>query len=110
MSDRSIDRGGGEVHVDRLRLRVAGLDEGAAEVLARLVAEGLVPVLGRASAGVGLDHLRVEVHASEGGARHKGVATTAEAPDQLAARIVERVGRVLAGDRAVGTLGEGPLS
>ena len=31
------------VHIDRLALRVAGLDEGAARTLARLVAEGLAP-------------------------------------------------------------------
>ena len=33
----------GEVHIDRLALRVAGLDEDAARALARLVAEGLTP-------------------------------------------------------------------
>jgi hypothetical protein len=89
-----------EVHVERLSLQVSGLDEDAARALCRLVAEGLVPVLGRASAGTGFDHLRVEVPAESGPA---GGATS---PDLLAARIIDRVGRVLARDRAFGPLGE----
>jgi hypothetical protein len=92
-----------EVHVERLSLRVAGLDEEAARALSRLVAEGLVPVLGRASAGTGLDHLQVEVPAESGPA---GIAGAGASPEELAARIVERVGRVLARDRAFGPLGE----
>jgi hypothetical protein len=87
-----------EVHVERLSLQVSGLDEDAARTLSRLVAEGLAPVLGRASAGTGLDHLRVEVPAGSVGAP--------AALDLLAARIVDRVGRMLARDRAFGPLGE----
>jgi hypothetical protein len=87
-----------EVHVERLSLQVSGLDEDAARALSRLVAEGLTPVLGRASAGTGLDHLRVEVPA--------GSDNDPASLDLLAARIVDRVGRVLARDRAFGPLGE----
>jgi hypothetical protein len=94
-----------EVHVERLSLRVAGLDEDAARVLSRLVAEGLAPVLGRASAGTGLDHLQVEVPAEPGSAGIAGAGGGAS-PEELAARIVERIGRVLARDRAFGPLGE----
>lgn len=94
-----------EVRVERLSLRVSGLDEDAARALSRLVAEGLAPVLGRASAGIGLDHLQVEVPAESGppGVVGAGAGTSTE---ELAARIVERVGRVLARDRAFGPLGE----
>jgi hypothetical protein len=94
-----------EVHVERLSLRVAGLDEEAARALSRLVAEGLAPVLGRASAGTGLDHLRVEVPAEPGPAGIAGGGAGAS-PEELAARIVEQVGRMLARDRAFGPLGE----
>lgn len=119
-----------EVHVERLSLQVSGLDEDAARALSRLVAEGLVPVLGRASAGTGLDHLRVEVPSgpapvgsgspgpgladsgpTAGPGAPAGSAPTGSAGDPasldlLAARIVDRVGRVLARDRAFGPLGE----
>jgi hypothetical protein len=119
-----------EVHVERLSLRVAGLDEDAARALSRLVAEGLAPVLGRASAGTGLDHLRIEVPAGSGAAApgtsgsgptgtgsaggagaHAGTAPAAgtsgtDSLDLLAARIVDQVGRTLARDRAFGPLGE----
>jgi hypothetical protein len=95
-----------EVHVERLSLRVAGLDEDAARVLSRLVAEGLAPVLGRASAGTGLDHLQVEVVPAEPGSAGIAGAGGGASPEELAARIVERIGRVLARDRAFGPLGE----
>lgn len=83
-----------KVHVERLSLTVSGLDEDAGRALARLVATGLAPALTRADAGTGLDHLRVEVDGS-----------TADV-DELAARIIDRVGRVLSRDRAFGPLGE----
>jgi hypothetical protein len=118
-----------EVHVERLSLQVSGLDEDAARALSRMVAEGLAPVLGRASAGTGLDHLRVEVPAGSepagsgspggvagpgpaagtgvpGGSAPAGNASDPASLDLLAARIVDRVGRVLARDRAFGPLGE----
>lgn len=84
---------GGEVHIDRLALRVAGLDEGAARTLARLVAEklaaGLPPLTGSASLG----SLRADVRL--------GAGEHAE-PDIMAERIADQVGRLLARDRAAG--------
>jgi hypothetical protein len=82
----------GEIRVDRLALRVAGLDEDAARALARLVAEGLAPGLLRATGVAGLDSLRVEVQGD----------TENETPDLLARRIVDEIGRVLARDRVSG--------
>jgi hypothetical protein len=74
----------GHLHVDRLRLQVQGLDEGAARVLARLVAENLAHDL-RLPAGAGVaDSLKLEVAAKPGAA-----------PDELAPRIAETVGRAL---------------
>jgi hypothetical protein len=82
----------GDVHIDRLVLRVAGLDEDAARALARLVAEGLAPGMFRSAGIAGLDSLRLEVTAAadQGG------------PDLLARRIVDEIGRVLARDRVSG--------
>ena len=71
------------VSIDRLALRVSGLDEQAARVLARLVAEGLAPGLLRSSPGAGLDHLELEVP-----------ATPAD-PDLMAQRIVAAIERGL---------------
>jgi hypothetical protein len=83
---------GAEVHIDRLALRVAGLDEDAARALARLVAQGLAPGVLRPAGLAGLDSLQVKV-------------TTGDAdqgqPELLARRIVDEIGRVLAGDGAV---------
>jgi hypothetical protein len=81
---------GGDVHVDRLTLRVAGLDEDAARSLARLVAEGLAPGLLQPTGTRSLDCLRVQV------------TTDQRAPDLLARRIAGEVGRVLARDRVAG--------
>ncbi|MGO9902633.1 MAG: hypothetical protein ACLP0J_23770 [Solirubrobacteraceae bacterium] len=83
----------GRVHIDRLALRVAGLDEDAARSLARLVAEGLAPGLLRSVGIAGLDSLRVEVRADTGDRNE---------PDLLARRIVDEIGRVLARDRIAG--------
>jgi hypothetical protein len=80
----------GEVHIDRLVLRVAGLDEDAARTLARLVAEGLTPGLLRPAGLAGLDGLKVEV-TTDGSDR--------DTPDLLARRIVGAIGRELARDR-----------
>ena len=78
---------GGEVHIDRLALRAAGLDEDAARALARLVAVGLAPGVLRPAGLAGLDSLRVEVQAGTGGQ---------DRPDLLAWRIVDEIGRALA--------------
>jgi len=77
---------GPAVHVDRLVLRVAGLDEGAARTLARLVAEGLEPSLFLMAGPGGLSRLRIEVTASS--ADHGR-------PDLLARRITNELGRIL---------------
>jgi hypothetical protein len=74
----------GRFHVDRLRLQVQGLDEGAARMLGRLIAENLAHDL-RLPVGAGvLDSLKLEVAAQPG-------ATSGE----LAQRISETVGRAL---------------
>jgi len=80
----------GDVHIDRLALRVAGLDEDAARALARLVAEGLAPGVLRPAGLAGLDSLQVEVKT--------GDADQGQ-PELLARRIVDEIGRVLARDR-----------
>ena len=98
MSPARPGRAGGDladdVHIDRLVLRVAGLDEDAARALARLVAEGLAAGLSRPPGTAGLDSLRLEV-AATGSDREAG-------PDLLARRIAGEIGRVLARDRAAG--------
>jgi hypothetical protein len=83
----------GGVRIGRLALRASGLDEGAARLLARLVAEGLTPGLLRPAGLAGLDSLHVEVQAS---------AADQGNPDLLARRIVGEIGRVLARDRVSG--------
>jgi len=83
-----------DVHIDRLVLRVAGLDEDAARALGRLVAQGLAAGLARPSGTAGLDSLRLEVTTTE--------AARDAAPDLLARRIAGEIGRVLARDRAAG--------
>jgi hypothetical protein len=83
----------GDFRIDRLALRAAGLDEDAARLLARLVAEGLTPGLLRPAGLAGVDSVRVEVQAG---------AADQEKPDLLARRIVDEIGRVLARDRVSG--------
>jgi hypothetical protein len=83
----------GDVHVDRLALRVSGLDEGAARALAYLVAEKLSAGLLQSAGAAGLASFEVEVKLD-----HGDRAT----PDVLAQRIADQVGRVLARDRASG--------
>lgn len=93
--------GGGHVHVDRLSLQVTGMDDDSARNLSRLVAEGLVPLLGRATAGIGLDHLRVDVPAPNAGqSAHTDTASL------LAARILQGIGRALDRGDVVASLGE----
>ena len=84
----------GDVHIDRLALRVAGLDEDAARALARLVAEGLAPGLLRPAGAAGLELI----------CRSRSTASAADQgnPDLLARRIVDEIGRVLARDRVPG--------
>jgi hypothetical protein len=83
---------GSEIHIDRLALRVAGLDEDAARALARLVAEGLAPGMLRVTGATALDSLQVEIQAD----------TKDSTPEILARRIVDEIGRVLARDRVSG--------
>ncbi len=83
----------GDAHIDRLVLRVAGLDEDAARALARLVAEGLAPGMLRPAGAAGLDSLRLEVAAA---------GADQGAPDLLARRIVGEIGWALARDRVSG--------
>jgi hypothetical protein len=80
----------GDIHIGRLALRVAGLDEDAAGTLARLVAERLAPSLFQLPGLAGVESLRVAVQAA---------ATEQGNPDLLAQRIVDEIGRVLARDR-----------
>jgi hypothetical protein len=83
----------GDIRIGRLALRVVGLDEDAARVLARLVAERLTPGLLRAPGLAGLESLPVAVQAT---AAEQGNT------DLLAGRIVDEIGRVLARDRVSG--------
>jgi hypothetical protein len=84
---------GREVHIDRLALRVAGLDEGAAQALARRVAEGLAPGIVRSAPSAGLGHLHVVIDSDPAGDHD---------PDVLASRITTAIGRALARDRVSG--------
>ena len=83
----------GDIHIDRLALRVAGIDQDGAHVLARLVAEGLAPGMLRSAGIAGLDSLQVEAQV--------GPADQGQ-PDLLARRIVDGIGRALARDRVSG--------
>jgi hypothetical protein len=82
-----------EVRVERLALRVAGLDEDAARTLATLVAEGLAPGMLRAAEVAGLDGLRVQVDLD---------AAVANDPDLLARQIIAAIGRAAAGEKEAG--------
>jgi hypothetical protein len=85
---------GQDVHIERLALRVAGLDSDAARALARLVAEGLAAGLQRPAAVAGLDHLAIDVNGQDDGTQDI---------DALARRIVDGIGRALARDRVTGS-------
>jgi hypothetical protein len=67
-----------QLHVDRLRLRVQGLDEAAARRLGRLVAENLAQDLRLTAGARVVDSLKLEVAGGPG-----------SAPDELARRIAE---------------------
>jgi hypothetical protein len=71
-----------DFHIDRLTLRVTGLDEEAARTLAGLVAEGLA--LHGAAGDLGRVQIQLTADAAEQGR-----------PDLLARRIAGEVGRVL---------------
>jgi hypothetical protein len=90
----------GDLHIDRLVLHVAGLEEGTEVALARLVAAGLATGMLRSHGMPGLDNLHVELTA--------GAAERAK-PDLLARRIVDEIGRVLGLGRASGGPDEGAL-
>jgi hypothetical protein len=75
--------------IDRLRLRAAGLDEGAARHLATLVGEALAPSLQLPVGSTAIDSLRVEMSAHAG-----------ESTELLSRRIVDAIGRAVARDRA----------
>jgi hypothetical protein len=92
-----------EVHVERLALRVSGLDEGAARELAHLVATGLADSLLRTAPDAGVPGLRVQLTTPAPGTPAGDTpAGDPPAPDALARRIVDAVGRTLARDRAAG--------
>jgi hypothetical protein len=75
------------VQIERLRLKLTGLDEDAARQFAKLVAENLVPGLTAAAAG-GVDlfggDLKVDVKQQPAATDHGGTST----PQQVAAEVV----------------------
>jgi hypothetical protein len=83
----AADAAGPRLTIDRLRLRAAGLDEGAARRLATLVGQGLAPSLQLPTGTAAVDTLRIEV-----------TARTGESPEALSQRIAEMIGRALPGD------------
>jgi hypothetical protein len=70
----------GRVEIERISLRVTGMDPIEARALARAIAAGLAPTLSLAPGEASLDHLRVEVQAKPGDDR-----------DALARRAVARL-------------------
>jgi hypothetical protein len=80
---------GPRLTIERLRLRAAGLDEGAARHLATLVGEALAPSLQLPVGSTAIQTLNLEVAAHDG-----------DDPEMLSRRIVEAIGRALARDRA----------
>jgi hypothetical protein len=82
-----------ELHVDRLALSVAGLDEAAARRLAQLVAEGLAAFGPRLRGPARIDALGVEVDAAD---------LEAPPPQLLAERVVEAIARALESRSAAG--------
>jgi hypothetical protein len=71
---------GDEVTIDRISLRVTGMDPLEAKALARAVAQRLAPALALAPGEASIPRLHVEVAARRG-----------ERPDELAARAVARL-------------------
>lgn len=80
---------GPRLTIERLRMRAAGLDEGAARQLATLVGQGLAPSLALPVGTTALDTLRIEV-----------AAHTGDDVALLSRRIIDAIGRALARDRA----------
>jgi hypothetical protein len=79
------DSGGPEMRIDRLAVRVTGLDEAQARTLARLVAEGITPGLPELAGGdLGRVRLRVSASAAQQGR-----------PELLAGLIASELSRVL---------------
>jgi hypothetical protein len=76
-----------QLSVDRFRLHVQGLDEGAARHLAEMVAQGLGPGLILPVGLAALETLEVEVRAKHG-----------EGTESLSRRIVDAIGRALAAE------------
>jgi hypothetical protein len=97
---RVAARAGAEVHVDRLALRVASLDEDGARALARLVADGLAPALSQIPGTTHLESLRVELAAQ---------STDVGNSDLIARRIIGEVGRSLARGRPSGRVNGGAV-
>ena len=93
------------VRIERLQLLAAGLDEGAARALARLVAEGLAAGVLPLTGAARLERLRIEVPAGGRSADGGGAGGSAEL-EALAERIVQAIARGLDGDRLV----SGPTS
>lgn len=92
---RPADRGP-EMRVGRLALRVAGLDEGEARTLGRLVAEGLASGLpGTAGGDLGRVRIQLTADPAEQGR-----------PELLARRIVDEFSRTLMRGQVPGWPGE----
>ncbi len=77
----------GDVRIDRLSLRVAGLDEDAARELARLVAQNLAPGMSPLAGTSAIESLQVRVQAAAGKGDPGALA------DQIAAEIRRALAR-----------------
>lgn len=79
---------GRELHIDRLTLRVSGLEEGAARQLALLIAEGLAAedLTNAEATGGDLGRVRIKLTAD---------AAEQGRPGLLAGRIAGELGRIL---------------
>jgi len=85
-----------ETRIDRLALRVTGLDDAAARALARLVADGIAPGLPKLAGGdLGRVRLRVTASAAQQGR-----------PELLAQLIAGELSRVLGLRKDPGSAGE----
>ena len=80
----------GGVHVDRIRLRMNGIERIDPEALARTIAARLAPTLVLAPGEAAIDSLRVEIEAQDGD-DHDAVAERAVA---RLAPLINRVGGV----------------
>jgi hypothetical protein len=84
-----------KVKIDRLRLKLTGLDEDAARQFARLVAENLVPGLTAAAAG-GVDlfggDLTVDVKQQPSPADREGASTAQQVAAEVVAALLAQAG------------------